>query len=101
MRRLGQKEGKNHPIMLSLYALCAKRHKNLMTRESATYNITEPTTSINLYFRKHDKIIMDKNLPFVSQVKTRGSMPFNSHLYLPVKVIHDNVTSFSDHRCQL
>jgi hypothetical protein len=28
-------------------------------------------------------------------------MPFNSHLYLPVKVIHDNVTSFSDHRCQL
>jgi hypothetical protein len=42
---------------------------------------------------------MDENLPFVSQVKTHGSTSFTLRLYLPVKAIHENVTSFSDHRC--
>ena len=98
--RLWQKEGQNHPIMLSLYARCAKRHKNLLTRVSATNNRNQPLP-INLNLRKRDEIIMDENLPFVSQVKTHRSTSLNSRLYLPVKVIHENLTSFSDHRFQL
>ena len=44
---------------------------------------------------------MDETLPFVREVKTHGSTSFILRLYLTAKVIHENVTSSSDHRCQL